>query len=76
MNQYQVRQSLEEYCRQADPNLLSDPLLTDFKTNLMDCMVQTVGETAAEDVVVAIDGFLPSPRNASRIRAAQSGNAN
>ena len=51
-NQYQVRQALEEYCRQADPALLSDPLLTDFKSNLMDCMVQTVGETAAEDVVV------------------------
>jgi hypothetical protein len=52
MNQYQVRQALEEYCRQADPSLLNDPLLTDLKTNLMDCMVQTVGETATEDVVV------------------------
>ncbi len=52
LNQFQVRQALEEYCRQADPALLNDPLLTDFKTNLMDCMVQTVGETAAEDVVV------------------------
>lgn len=52
MNQFQVRQAVEEYCRQADPALISDPLLTDFKTNLMDCMVQTIGETAAEDVVV------------------------
>ncbi len=52
LNQYQVRQALEEYCRQAEPVLLIDPLLTDFKTNLMDCMVQTVGETAAEDIVV------------------------
>jgi len=52
LNQFQVRQAIEEYCRQADPALLLDPLLTDFKTNLMDCMVQTVGETATEDVVI------------------------
>lgn len=52
LNQFQVRQAIEEYCRQADPALLIDPLLTDFKTNLMDCMVQTVGETATEDVVI------------------------
>ncbi len=52
MNQYQVRQAIEEYCRQADPTLLHDPLLTDFKSKLMVCMVQTVGETATEDVVV------------------------
>lgn len=51
-NLYQVRQSIEEYCRQADPGLLHDPLLVDLKTQLMDCMVQTVGETAAEDVVI------------------------
>jgi hypothetical protein len=52
LNQFQVRQAIEEYCRQADPALLVDPLLTDFKTNLMDCMVKTVGETATEDVVI------------------------
>lgn len=52
LNQFQVRQAAEEYCRQADPALLSDPLLTDFKSNLMDTLVQSVGETAAEDVVI------------------------
>lgn len=52
LNLQQVRQAIEEYCRQADPQLLSDPLLTDLKEQLMDCLVRTVGETAAEDVVL------------------------
>jgi hypothetical protein len=52
MNLQQVRQAVEEYCRQADPTLLADPLLTDLKNNLMDCLVRTVGETSAEDVVL------------------------
>jgi hypothetical protein len=52
LNLHQVRQAVEEYCRQADPNLLEDPLLTDLKENLMDTLVRTVGETAIEDVVL------------------------
>lgn len=52
LNLQQVRQAVEEYCRQADPNLLEDPLLTDLKENLMDSLVRTVGETAIEDVVL------------------------
>jgi hypothetical protein len=51
-NRQQVRQSLEEFCRQADPLLLTDPMLSDLKGQMMDVMVQTVGETAAVDVVV------------------------
>jgi len=52
INQFQVRQALEEYCRQADPLLLTDPFLFDLKAQLLDILVQTVGETAAEDLVV------------------------
>ncbi len=52
LNIFQVRQAIEEHCRQADPTLLLDPLLVDLKTQLMDCMVQTVGETATEDIVI------------------------
>jgi hypothetical protein len=52
LNLNQIRQAVEEYCRQADPNLLEDPLLTDLKENLMDTLVRTVGETSIEDVVL------------------------
>ncbi len=52
LNLQQVRQAVEEYCRQADPGLLLDPLLTDLKENLMDSLVRTVGETAIDDVVI------------------------
>ena len=58
INQFQIRQSLEEYCRQADPLLLSDPFLQDLKSQLLDTLVQTVGETAAVDVVIT--DFQPS----------------
>jgi hypothetical protein len=52
LNLSQVRQAVEEYCRQAEPGLLLDPLLTDLKESLMDCLVRTVGETAIEDIVI------------------------
>jgi hypothetical protein len=58
INQFQVRQSLEEYCRQADPLLLTDPFLVELKTQLLDTLIQTVGETAAVDVVIT--DFQPS----------------
>jgi len=52
INQFQVRQSLEEFCRQADPLLLTDPILFELKSQLLDTLVQTVGETAAVDIVI------------------------
>lgn len=52
LNLHQVRQAVEEYCRQADPGLLLDPLLTTLKENLMDCLVRTVGETAISEIVI------------------------
>ncbi len=52
INHFQVRQSLEEYCRQADPLLLMDPFLMVLKSQLLDTLVQTVGETAAVDIVI------------------------
>jgi hypothetical protein len=51
-NHFQVREALEEYCRQADHKLLHDPLLTELKDHFMDTLVRTVGETAISHVVL------------------------
>jgi len=71
MNQFQVRQALEEYCRQADPLLLTDPFLGDLKSQMLDILVQTVGETAAEDIVIT--DFQPSTETKSFAFSAPSG---
>jgi len=52
LNQAQIRQSLEEYLRQLDSKLLIDPYLSDLKSHLMEVMIQTIGNSSIEDLVV------------------------
>lgn len=52
LNKAQVRQSLEEYLRQLDGKVLVDPYLSDLKSQLLEVLVQTLGESAIEDLVV------------------------
>ena len=52
LNKAQIRQSLEEYLRQLDSKVLSDPYLTDLKSQLMDVLVQTIGDSSIDDLVV------------------------
>ncbi len=52
LNQAQIRQALEEYLRQLDSKLLVDPYLADLKSNLMEVMIQTIGNSSIEDLVV------------------------
>lgn len=52
LNQAQIRQALEEYLRQLDSKLLIDPYLSDLKSNLMEVMIQTIGNSSIEDLVV------------------------
>lgn len=52
LNKAQVRQSLEEYLRQLDGKVLVDPYLSDLKSQLLEVLVQTLGESAVEDLVV------------------------
>jgi len=52
LNKAQIRQSIEEYLRQLDSNVLTDPYLADLKSQLMDVMVQTIGDSSIDDLVV------------------------
>ena len=52
LNKAQIRQSLEEYLRQLDSKVLTDPYLTDLKSQLMDVLVQTIGDSSIDDLVV------------------------
>ncbi len=52
LNQAQVRQALEEHLRQIDSKLLTDPYLTDLKLQLLDVLMQTLGSTSIEDLVI------------------------
>ena len=52
LNQAQIRQALEEYLRQLDSKLLVDPYLADLKSNLMEVMIQTIGNSSIEDLVI------------------------
>jgi hypothetical protein len=52
LNKAQIRQSIEEYLRQLDSKLLVDPYLADLKSQLMEVMVQTIGDSSIEDLVV------------------------
>ena len=52
LNQAQIRQALEEYLRQLDSKFLVDPYLADLKSNLMEVMIQTIGNSSIEDLVI------------------------
>jgi len=52
LNQAQIRQALEEYLRQLDSKLLIDPYLSDLKASLMEVMIQTIGNSSIEDLVI------------------------
>jgi len=52
LNKAQIRQSLEEHLRQLDSKLLVDPYLTDLKSQMMDVLVQTIGQSSIDDLVV------------------------
>lgn len=52
LNKAQIRQAIEENLRQLDSKVLTDPYLADLKTQLMDVLVQTIGDSSIEDLVV------------------------
>ncbi|AMV35585.1 hypothetical protein VN12_26065 [Pirellula sp. SH-Sr6A] len=52
LNQAQIRQSLEEHLRQIDSRVLTDPYLADLKSQLLDVMVQTIGNSSIDDLVI------------------------
>lgn len=52
LNQAQIRQSLEEHLRQIDGRVLTDPYLADLKSQLLDVMVQTIGNSSIDDLVI------------------------
>ncbi len=52
LNKAQVRQSIEEYLRQLDSKVLIDPYLADLKSQLMEVLVQTIGDSSIDDLVV------------------------
>ena len=52
LNKAQIRQSLEEYLRQLDGKVLTDPYLADLKAQLMDVLVQTIGDSSIDDLVI------------------------
>jgi hypothetical protein len=52
LNKAQIRQSLEEYLRQIDSKVLTDPYLADLKSQLMDVLIQTIGDSSIDDLVI------------------------
>ena len=52
LNKAQIRQSLEEYLRQLDSKVLIDPYLADLKSQLLEVLVQTIGDSSIDDLVV------------------------
>ncbi|MCE3017361.1 MAG: hypothetical protein ACK56W_11055 [Pirellula sp.] len=52
LNQSQIRQALEEHLRQIDGRVLTDPYLTDLRSQLLDVMVQTIGNSSIEELVI------------------------
>ncbi len=51
-NAFQIRQAIEEYLRQTPSELLQDPVLADLKLQIMDIMIQTVGKSSIEEVLI------------------------
>lgn len=52
LNQSQIRQALEEHLRQIDGRVLTDPYLTDLRSQLLEVMVQTIGNSSIEELVI------------------------
>ena len=52
LNKAQIRQAIEEYLRQLDSNVLTDPYFADLKSQLMEVMIQTIGDPSIEDMVI------------------------
>ncbi len=52
LNRAQVRQAIEEHLRQIDRALLVDPFLSDLKSHLLEVMVQTIGDSSIDDLVI------------------------
>lgn len=52
LNNAQIRQSIEEHLRQLDSKVLVDPYLADLKSQLMEVMIQTIGDSSVDDLVI------------------------
>ena len=52
LNKAQIRQAVEEYLRQLDSKVLIDPYLADLKSQLLDVLIQTIGDSSIDDLVV------------------------
>ncbi len=72
LNKAQIRQSLEEYLRQLDGKVLTDPYLADLKSQLMDVLVQTIGDSSIDDLVIT---EVRDASDSSSLEFASQGNA-
>ncbi|XZE44315.1 hypothetical protein SH467x_003916 [Pirellulaceae bacterium SH467] len=70
LNQAQIRQSLEEHLRQIDSRVLTDPYLADLKSQLLDVMVQTIGNSSIDDLVIT---ELHEPKGAANLEFVSRG---
>jgi hypothetical protein len=52
LNEFQIKEAIETFLRQSPTALMQDPVLADLKQQLLDIMIQTVGKSAIEDVLV------------------------
>ncbi len=52
LNTFQIRQAIEEHLRQVPVELLSDPLLIGLKEQLLDIMIQTIGNSSVDEVLI------------------------
>ena len=72
LNKAQIRQSLEEYLRQLDSKVLIDPYLADLKSQLLEVLVQTIGDSSIDDLVVT---EVRESNESARLEFVSQGNA-
>lgn len=51
-NHFQIRQAIEERLRQVNQDLFLDPYLTDLKSQIYDVIVQKVGNSSVEEILI------------------------
>lgn len=51
-HRWELRQSIEELLRQTEPSLLEDASLSDLKKQVLDVLVQSVGESLVSQVLI------------------------
>lgn len=73
LNKAQIRQSLEEHLRQLDSKLLIDPYLADLKSQLMEVLIQTIGQSSIDDLVVT---EVREPRDEASLTFVSQGHPN